>query len=138
MSRLDEFFGSNNVDALFGDSPITSTPFPRAGRLKHRKDYDKARVTAVLKDPNYPLTEIDPRTLSATQESIIRDGVEHYMKSDKLYADEHNAGNTHPVVYRREGGENLILSGTHRATSALLKGQQFRARVVDGPWGEER
>ena len=138
MSRLDEFFGSNNVDRLFGDSPVTAVPFPPAGRLKSKKDYDKDRVTAALSNPDYPLTKVDPRTLSATQPSITREGVNHYMHSDELYADRHNIGNKQPVVYQRDDGTNLLLSGTHRATAALLKGQQFGARVVSGPYGGPR
>lgn len=141
MSTLngDQFFGKNDVDAIFKGHPTAPAPFPRSGSRKDRKDYDQSRVVAALRRPNGPeLTDIDPRTLHATQPGITRAGVQHYMGSSEVYKDAHQAGNANPVVYDREDGRRLLLSGHHRATAALLKGEQFKGVVVPGPHGPAR
>jgi hypothetical protein len=143
-SRLERAWGSHDPGTLFGDAPSTSAPWPRAGRLKSRQDYDKDLVREVISDPeHHHMAEIDPRELHATQPSITRAGVAHYLGGDyertgETFADKHNPGNRRPVVYRREDGQNLLLSGHHRATAALLQGRPLRALVIDGPWGPGR
>jgi len=76
---------------------------------------------------------------------VTRSGVEHYMQGDyertgQTYADAHQAGNRFPVIYNRHNEatgttESLILSGHHRATKALLRGEQLRSIVVSGGYG---
>lgn len=136
----DQFHGKNDVDAIFHGNPIAPAPFPMAGGLKHTKPYDNSLVEAALMRPGGPeLTSVDPRTVHSTQPSVTRAGVQHYMDPSATgYKDAHKAGNRDPVVYDRDDGRRLLLSGTHRATSALLRGEQFDAVVVRGPWGPKR
>lgn len=139
FSQAHRLYGSGDVDALFNESPMTAAPFPAAGRVKSRKDYDPDVVKGVLTNPDHPLEDVDPRTLHSTQPNVTRAGVQHYMGGATTpYADQHNVGNTHPVVYDREDGTSLLLSGHHRAAAALLQGRPLRARRVAGPWGPPR
>jgi hypothetical protein len=145
MSRLDQFWGAGDVDKMFGGSPMTVTPWPRAGGRKDVQDYDPERVRAVLLKPDeHELVDIDPRHLSATQPMITRAGVQHYMPgggyeiSGRTFADRDNPGNQYPMVYHRAGNDQLLLSGHHRAAAALLQGRQFKGFKVEGPWGPPR
>lgn len=130
--------GSGNVDELFqGGSEITPTPWPQATRMKRRQSFDKGLVQEAIRNPQF--RDLDPAQLHSTQPNVTRAGVNHYMgdeyeRTGTTFADMDQAGNRHPVVYNREG-QNMILSGHHRAAAALLKGQQFRANYVEGGWG---
>ena len=126
-----------------GSSDRTTVPFPRAGRSKRRGDYDKAAVSAAITASETSL--VDPRQLSASQPMVTKPGVQHYMSDDytktgAVFADADQAGNKTPVVYVRSGTrtEAVILSGHHRATAALLRGEPLEAIVVEGGWGEKR
>lgn len=132
-------WGSNDRDTLFPDgAPKTSAPWPAMGRRKDVKDYDHEAVREMLKNPP-ELTPVDPRTLHATQPSITRHGVGHYLSgAEGTFADHGNPGNEHPVVYHREDGQSLLLSGHHRAAAAMLKGEPLMARQIHGPWGGPR
>lgn len=147
MSRADEFHGAKDLSRMFPEGkPVTIAPWPMAGRRKSVKDYDKGAVERAVADPSHPVEDLDPRTLKSSQTGITRAGVEHYLGEDysrtgRTYADQQQPGNRIPVVYRRKDGdrvEPIILSGHHRAAAALLAGRQFRAKVVDGGWGEPR
>lgn len=152
--RLDNFDGGRHahlfgagMDALPGVGPTAGLPFERARGIAARaKTYDMNLARKAVSDQDYPVTEVDPRTLSASQGSVVRDGVRHYMSDDykatgQTYADQnnrqgaHTSGNSVPVVYHTDDNyENVILSGHHRATAALLSGQMLKAKVVEGPW----
>ena len=128
--------GSNDLESLFPDqAPTTAMPMDVAARRKGGPGYDAARVKAALgqKDPH--LDEVDPSTLTATQPGLTRAGVAHYLSHGQFsaYSDEPSAGNTHPVVYNRDDGTNLLLSGHHRAAAALLAGTSLKALRVQGP-----
>lgn len=141
FARTHRAFGAKNPEELFGESPTTPAPWPRAGRQKRRADFDQGRVDAALRNP--VLSEVDPRNLHSTQPNITRQGVDYYMgteyeRTGSTFADQGQAGNRYPVVYSREDGQNLALSGHHRAAAALLRGENLRAIHVEGPWGPER
>lgn len=147
MSRAEDLYGKGDVDALFDGHPVRPVPFPRASRRKQFQDYDKSLVESALRTKNSEsdLVDVDPRTVSATQPSVTRQGVQHYMEHPdyhkagaETFADNGNAGNRVPFVYDREDGQRLLLSGHHRATSALLNGKTFKARQVKGPFGPHR
>ena len=152
MARIDDFWNSVQrhggdtsaaIDATMGDGPTTGVPFKLAGHLKNEVTGDgmRRRSDAVAKGLSEPphLQEVDPRELMATQGSVTREGVAHYLgpqfqQHGTLYADVHNQGNQHPTVYQRErDGGQMILSGHHRATAALMNGKQLQARVISGP-----
>lgn len=141
--RVHELHGSNDVGAIFGEHHDKAlVPWPRAGRRKDRADYDKDVVTRGLSQPAQ-VEDVDPRFLHVTQPHIVRAGVVHYMgdeydRTGRTFADQGNVGNAFPVVYDRDDGYRLLLSGHHRATAALLKGRGLAARRFSGPWGPER
>lgn len=124
------------VDALFKGAPVVPAPFPRAGRRKDVSDYDPDIVGKAIREGK--TQEVDPRTLSASQPSVTLEGVRHYAEERPgHFADGHKYGNEDPVVYQRDD-TNVLLSGTHRATAALVKGKPLHAIVTKGPWGPPR
>lgn len=133
MSRTDEFWGANSVDRMFGDSPKTSVPWPEATPTKTHRYYDPRKVDEALSRGQQP-EPVDPRGLHATQPEVTRAGVSHYMSgTGQLYADAHQPGNQNPVVFHDEmRNRDVLLSGHHRAATALLRGEQFGAVRVSG------
>ena len=134
-------------DAAFptASGPLRNAPWPRAGRRKDVEDYDRTVVADALRRPPL-LVDVDPRGLRASQPSVTAPGVAFYMGVDnksagRLFADADKPGNQNPVVYRRVTGpsvDDVILSGHHRSTAALLRGEPLRAVVVSGGWGAPR
>lgn len=166
MSRLDDFYGAgahpaggsatpeqradaarSGINRMFPEGALsTSVPWPQAGRTKARPrvDFTRAIPKELGQHPDVPLTELDPRSLHASQPGLGRAAVTHYMGNDyyetgRTFADPEQAGNRVPVVYRRPStrapgtSEDVIMSGHHRAAAALLRGEQFKARIVEGP-----
>jgi len=149
--RIAQLHGSNDVDAMFGDLPKASTPWPRAQQQKNRQTYDPKIVYNELVKPvdsDRGLVPVDPRHLQATQPHLVRAAVRHYMSDQfrttgQTFADAHQVGNAHPFVYSRqrddaENPDEIIWAGHHRAAAALLKGEPLMARRVEGGWGPER
>lgn len=124
MSRAERLYGAKDLDALFAGGVITSTPWQPAGSRHGEPMYDQEKVNEAVRGGKTEPT--DPRHLKSTQGHVTYAGVKHYMHNTTLYKDQHQAGNQHPVVYHR-GEEALLLSGHHRATKALLNGEQFQA-----------
>ena len=120
--------------ALFGPdrSPRQVIPWPTAGHHRDRPLFDKNKVGEALRQPKRT-TQMDPRELHATQGWVHSGGVKYYsegteyQKTGRTFADQNSVGNRTPIVYTDATGRNLILTGHHRATSALLKGGQFEA-----------
>ena len=143
--RGARMIGSGDIGRMFPDeAPMAPVPWERAGQRKDRETYDKTRVKAVLlHHDRHEMVEMDPAELHATQPSLTRAGVRHYLTNDyrrlgTTYGDQGNPGNRRPIVYAREDGTNLLLSGHHRAASALLQGHQFAAVRISGPWGASK
>jgi hypothetical protein len=148
---LESLHGSHDINAMFPEgTPKAGVPWQQMSRRKDRQDYDKDLVHHALGQQfhQHDLQPVDPRTLRASQPSLTRGGVEHYMgdaykRTGLPFADQQNPGNRNPVVYNREGMEgnepqSILLSGHHRAAAALLKGEPLEARVLHGPWGSPR
>lgn len=151
MSRADEFHDSvrkhggieQAIDHHFPGAK-TATPWQGAGYLKTEMvrpglDDRNEAVAKVLRSPVH-LEDVDPRELKSTQPSVTREGVSHYLnnrqweQSGATFRDTENVGNKFPTVYRRaRNSEQLLLSGHHRATAALMRGTPLRARIVEGP-----
>jgi hypothetical protein len=129
--------GVGSVEPLFHESLKTTAPWPRAGRTKENpRGYDPARVESAVANPSAHIREMDPRHLHSTQPSVTHSGVSYYMgeeyrKTGRTFADMNQAGNRWPVVYTDVQGRNKLLSGHHRATAALLRGEQFRAIHIE-------
>lgn len=151
MSRLDDFHDAVNrhgsaeaaLDHLI-PSGTTSVPFRSAGYLKTERSGPglAAHREAVAKGVHAPadLVQVDPRLLQSTQPGVTRAGVAHYLNDRQwesggaTYADQGNAGNAYPTVYRRSrDNAHLLLGGHHRATAALMRGETLPARVIEGP-----
>lgn len=113
----------------------TTIPWDRASKGPG-VPYDQELVRHTLSLPASDLTvgRFDPRHLHGTQPGITHGGVQHYMSgSQGLYADKDNPGNALPFVYvHKDTGVNRLLSGHHRATSALLQGRPLVARYAVG------
>ena len=132
--KVQSLHGAGTHEALFpeGGAPKVVAPWPMAGRTKGKPMYDQSKVVSALSQPRRT-TAMDPRSLHSTQPWVHEEGVRYYMnnpeyqKTGRTFADQGNVGNRTPVVYSDASGRNLILSGHHRATSALLKGGQFEA-----------
>lgn len=137
FEQVHRLHGAGDTDALFKGAPKTVAPWPSAGRSKSNpRGYDPNLVQAALKAPEQHMTDLDPRNLHATQGWVTRPGVEYYKTSEyretgRTFADQNQAGNRYPVVYRDSQGRNKLLSGHHRASAALLRGDQFRALLVE-------
>ena len=141
-SRVDRAWGGGDLGAVFGETPVSPTPWGWASRRRSHADYDTVLVRQLLAGPPV-LVDVDPRGLRATQPSVTRPGVSYYLtpryeRTGRTYADYDRASNRFPVVYRREDGERLIISGHHRAAAALIQGKPLAARTVTGPWGPPR
>jgi hypothetical protein len=148
--HLNALHGAGDSEALFKGGLITGSPWPQQSRRKDVKDYDQSKVASLLSraPSESDFREFDPRSLHATQPSVTRGGVEHYLTPDyertgRTYADQGNVGNRHPVVYTRTDErtgkvQNVVLSGHHRAAAALLQGKQFKARHIEGGFGGPR
>lgn len=142
MARAYGAYGAKDPEHLFGNSPRTTAPWPRAGRRKDQDEYDPEIVRQALSGPR-ELEMVDPRTLHSTQPSITRQGVDYYLgpeykETGRTFADQGNPGNRHPVVYDREDGQSLLLSGHHRGAAALLSAEEFGVIRTAGPWGPRR
>jgi hypothetical protein len=138
------------MDSLFPDQrPVASAPWPHAGRRKDRHDVDYDAVRAAIAEPDRHVQDVDPRTLRATQQSVTRAGVDYYRgdeyrRSGKTFADQENPGNKLPFVYSRRSmvpgrpNDEVLLAGHHRASAALINGEQFRAIRIEGDYGAPR
>jgi len=112
----------------------TSVPWERADDYSVMRRLDpKVRGSW----PNADIQDVDPRTLRASQRALTSAGVEHYFRNgeEQLFDKSRGPSNVHPIVYRSTDPSyphDILLSGHHRAASALLHGQQLRALVVTG------
>jgi hypothetical protein len=140
------FAGIGDIDKVFKGHLIVPAPFQRAGRSKQFQDYEVDKVHELIRRSPEGLRDVDPSYLLSTQPSVTRPGVNYYLSGEyertgKTFADQSHAGNIYPVVYEREserGIEPMLLSGHHRATAALIKGEPLRALVVRGRQGPPR
>lgn len=129
--------GAGSTDALFKGAPKTITPWPSAGRTKSNpRGYNPEKVNAALANPQAHMRHVDPRDLHATQPWVTQEGVSYYMgheyrETGRTFADQSVASNKFPVVYSDAQGRNRLLSGHHRATAALLRGEQFHVIHVE-------
>lgn len=149
-ARLSALYGSGEegVEQLFPEGrPIGAPPHPKwEVRSKQGVRYNASDVQTAIRRTPPELSDVDPRTLHSTQRGLTRPGVEHYMTDPSYdatgatYADSEKIGNRYPVIYSRQESSgatrNIILSGHHRATKALLRGENLRAIVVPGQEGD--
>lgn len=138
--------GEKGMSRLFdredGTAASTGVPFPKQARTSNRLAYfDHGAIEHAVADRK--LTELDPRSLMSGQPSITHQGMRYYMdgeyeKTGRTFAD-HGAGNAFPVVYESTHPdfgypERTLMTGHHRATAALLRGEPLRAVHVKAPY----
>lgn len=133
--------GTEGISKIFGPAPTAITPWQSVGRSKKyglMAPEEREAVNTELRRQPPSLEEFDPRPLLATQPSIVRHHLDYYMGRNfdltgQTSADQGNVGNRFPVILHRPSrNQNVILSGHHRATAALLKGVPLRALRVEG------
>lgn len=144
--KLEKLYGQVSSEQFFGGNELNMVPFPDAGKSKTHRNYDEQAVGESLRRNPPELVDIDPRTLHASQTRVTKGGVdyysnpENYERSGETYADQGQKANQFPVVYTREEPSgvtrNIILSGHHRATAALLQGRPLRAVNPRGGFGQ--
>lgn len=151
--RAEQVFGSNDL-AKIASGPVATPPWKSANSWHGKPLYSKDAVRSAVKEVREGkphLADVDPRYLYATQPGLTRHGVDHYLgqhSTEASLADTENSGNKYPVIYKRDNRagnpdlpewwndhDHIILSGHHRAAAALLRGEQFKAVLVEGPHG---
>lgn len=134
--REAERLGEDPEEYRYLSADKAGVPWKQAGRLKHKPPYDQEAVREELASPSTHVFGFDPRKLHATQPWVTKQGVRHYMRhgtSGPLYADKDTVSNYMPFIYiHRDTGKMRILTGHHRATAALIKGQELPARYAIG------
>lgn len=137
--RAAEFFGVNDVDAVFKGNPLAGAPWAQAPRSKtHRLDDPRLVQDAVANPDKYKTVSLDPRDLYAGQPQVVRAAAQHYMQNTyhqtgQTYENSRNPGNAQAVVFHDTVNDRKIIrSGHHRALSALLRGEQFEPLLVEG------
>ena len=78
---------------------------------------------------------MDPRTLYASQPSVLRHHVQYYLTASweitgRTSADMHKLSNRYPLVHVDADGGLKILAGHHRSAAALLEGRPVLARIA--------
>lgn len=138
-NQPEKLYGQiHHVDEYFQGNSTRPVPWKQASVKKTQHLYDKEGVSKALRDPEHPLEEVDPRHLLASQPSVVRSAAQHYMdgehhKTGKTFENSENLGNKHPVIFHdNDHGTMTILSGHHRAFTALAQGRPLMAKVVRG------
>lgn len=135
VDHAHKFVAQDQLKKLFpNDEPQVIAPWPKTGRTKGKPLFDPQKVVEAVQNP--VLHDVDPTTLKSTQGWVTRAGVAHYLtpeydRTGKVFADADQPTNRYPVVLRRANGDNVILSGHHRAAAALVSGKPLRAILVD-------
>jgi hypothetical protein len=133
--------GEAGIEKIFGAAPTAPTPWQSVGKSKKyglMHPDEREAVTSELRRQPPSLVEVDPRALLASQPSVVQHHLRYYMGrtfdlTGQTSADQGNVGNRFPVILHRPSrNQNVILSGHHRATAALLKGMPLRALRVEG------
>lgn len=115
-------------------------PWERAtmGTRSRPIPYEKGLVHAELERPirSANVREFDPRHVLGSQPSIVAHITRHYLEGGRnapIHSDQENVGNQMPFVYvHRNTGELRLLTGHHRASAALLRGEPLVARYTIG------
>lgn len=159
FARLHNAIRKNNPSALYGEGEhalhaLTHTQDYGAGGVEYHPrnttpvPWPQAHPHSIVRqlDPKVrgswgsaPMEEVDPRSLHASQPSLTSTGLEHYFGAkdfDQLHDTTRGASNLHPIVYHlerpRQEAMNVLLSGHHRAATALMRGNPLKALVVRG------
>lgn len=131
MSRLDDLYGADDLDALFGHGHAKAAcPFPSVGRLKQPEPQPEIDFLAPVH-----LALLDPRTLWGSQPWVLREHTAYYRtgrweQTGETSADRDQPSNWYPLVTTDRLGRSVIRAGHHRAVAALLRGSPLLARVV--------
>ena len=140
MSRhepAEQLFGVGDLDRVFSTGQSRAiAPWPRAGALKHGGAADRTLTHEQLWGPVW-LTEVDPRTLWASQGWVVREHAEYYRTGTWEMTGETSANrdapsNHWPIVMVDRLGRPVIRAGHHRSLVALIEGRPVLARLFPG------
>jgi hypothetical protein len=126
-------WGCGTLEGVFAGSCAAPAPWPRALRWKHRSAPHRSAAAEILERPPV-LTEVDPRTLRASQPAVLRSHVAHYLSGEwertgRTSADRHSLANQYPLVVDTAEGHRVVVAGHHRAVAALIQAQPLLARI---------
>jgi hypothetical protein len=136
FTLLDRVWASGDLGAVFGDRPKAAVPWPAAGRLKNQPPAWRLATPEALALPVH-LTEVDPRSLHASQTWVLREHATYYRTgvwelTGFTSADRDKDWNRYPVVVRDHRDRLVIAVGHHRSLVALVEGRPVLARVIGG------
>jgi hypothetical protein len=128
-------WGAGDLGALFvGGAPKVVCPWPRASRTKGQAPLADQVVPALLDGPVW-LDEIDPRWLYSSQPWVVLEHAAYYLtgrweRTGETSADGHEPSNQYPIIAVDHRGRDVILTGHHRSTAALIQARPLRCRRV--------
>lgn len=136
--RADLVWGCGDVDDVFHGGDRTGVPWRRLARRRRSTEELAAEQHTLRAFTARPpgLTQLDPRTLFASQPWVIRHHAGYYRtgqweRTGATSADMGSAFNRYPVVVIDAEGRHIIRAGHHRSLAALIAGRSVLARVLD-------
>lgn len=124
---------------VWGESepkPVARVPLRRAATRPMGHVVEESVIDAVLGSARRPRRLVDPRLLWASQHGVTWSGVDYYLNQPRYrrtawtWADQWSRINREVVVWVGPDGPQL-LSGHHRTTVALLRGEPVDAVWID-------
>lgn len=134
MDRVEQWWGVDSVEAVFGGHDKVVCPWPRAPRSKGVPDA-RTQVTPAMVNGPVHLSEVDPRLLHSSQGWVARQHADYYRtgvweRTGVTSADRDVASNRYPFVVVDHRGRLVIASGHHRSLVALIEGRPLLCRLV--------
>ena len=144
MNPAERWFGTGldgfrRMFEVWGEDepkPVAHVPMRRAATRPLAQFVDGSTVEAVLSSSARPRRVVDPRSLWASQHGVTWSGVDYYLNQPRYrrtawtWADQWSRINREVVVWVGPDGPQL-LSGHHRTTVALLRGEPVDVVWID-------
>lgn len=117
--------------------PVAHVPLRRAATRPLSHVVDTTIVETVLGSLDRPRRLVDPSELWASQYGVTRAGVDYYLNEPRYrrtawtWADQWKRINREVVVWAKAPEGPQLLSGHHRTTVALLRGEPIEVVWVD-------
>ncbi len=117
--------------------PVARVPLRRAVTRPLAQFVDSSIVEAVLGSSVRPRRVVDPRDLWASQHGVTWSGVDYYLNKPRYrrtawtWADQWKRINREVVVWATAPEGPQLLSGHHRTTVALLRGEPIEVVWID-------
>ena len=145
MNAAERWFGTGldgfrRMFEVWGEpepKTVARVPLRRAATRPMNQLVDKAVINAVLGTAHRPRRLVDPRQLWASQYGVTWSGVEYYLNQPRYrrtawtWADQWSRINREVVVWAAGPEGPQLLSGHHRTTAALLRGEPVDVVWID-------